>query len=105
MTGPLDVIDRRLAWAWDQIEDVETIIRGLLSGKPLYEITTEPQADGVTDILRAHAMRPIPPDLGFMVGDAIHNLRACLDNIAYGLVGCYRQPSWGTAFPICKTAG
>lgn len=104
MAGPLNEIDRRLDWTWQHIQEIEGEVNDLLSGGPLYDVSVEPQPDGLTYLYRAHLLRAIPPTLGLQAADCVHNLRATLDNIAWGLVSTYRTPTWGTAFPICRTA-
>lgn len=104
MLGPLDDIDSRLRWAGKQIEQIDVDIRAFLKDGPMYEIAVQPQSDGRTYIYTVERGRPLPEDLRFRVGDAMHNLRATLDNIAYGLVSTYRKPIWNTAFPVCRNA-
>jgi hypothetical protein len=103
MAGPLDEIDSRLDWTWNHIQELQDNVRRALEDGPLYDVAVEPQTDGVTYIYRAKVLRPIPvADLSHLTGDCIHNLRATLDNIVFGLVGTYRKPSWGTSFPLCR---
>jgi hypothetical protein len=44
-----------------------------------------------------------PARLGALIGDAIHNLRAALDHLAWGLVrSAGATPTWRTQFPISQ---
>jgi len=104
MSGTLDDIDGRLRWARDHIREIEEDVRMFLDDGPMYETSVEVQPDGVTYVYYVQERRALPSDLRFKVGDVIHNLRASLDNIAYGLVSTYRTPSWNTAFPVCRKA-
>ncbi|HVS85099.1 MAG TPA: hypothetical protein VHD91_05675 [Gaiellaceae bacterium] len=52
---------------------------------------------------------PLPPEWGLYLGDAVHNLRSCLDHIAWACVRRGRTPNltpWqekGVYFPIADT--
>lgn len=77
-----------------------------LQGMQPWSIEREPiSLDGWAYRFRAH--RPIPADLSAIVGDAVANMRAALDYIAYDLarhhVGTMSDAEEAaTAFPICR---
>ncbi len=70
-----------------------------------YEMVTEKDTDGVNQLLRVKAKseKEPPPELGFIAGDCIHNLRAILDNIVWqigGLYGCPKRKLDKMTFPL-----
>lgn len=102
MSGPLDDIDSRLRWTGQHIEKIDKEVRAFLDDGPMYEITVEAQPNGRTYLYRVEKGRRLPDDLRFKVGDAFHNLRASLDNIAWALVASRGKPVWNVAFPVCR---
>jgi len=85
------------------------VLRGELAafnaGEP-YRIAHEPNADGSEHIFRAKVRKEPPPFFGIIVGDALQNMRASLEHLAWGLA--FRDkgstPSRFTSFPICRTS-
>jgi hypothetical protein len=57
------------------------------------------------DIWRMEINSPPPMRLGVMVGDVVHNLRSCLDHLAWQLaLMCTSSPRKTTEFPIFRDA-
>ena len=74
-----------------------------------YEMVTEEDTDGVNQLLRIKAKsgKEPPPELGFLAGDCIHNLRAILDNLIWklgNLSGCSKTKLGELTFPVCKVS-
>lgn len=95
----------RLRRAWNHIGEVQQRVSTLQQAQP-WSIQREPTIpDGWTYRFRTH--QPIPADLSAAVGDAVANMRAALDYIAYELarhhVGTMNDSEEAaTEFPICK---
>ena len=95
----------RLRRARNHISEVQQRISALQETQPS-SIQREPTGpDGWAYLVKIH--RPIPADLSAAVGDAVANMRAALDYIAYELarhhVGTMNDSEEAaTEFPICK---
>jgi len=95
----------KLRRAQGHISEVEQRVSALQGIQP-WSIQREPTgSDGWAYRFRIH--RPIPADLSAAVGDAVANMRAALDYIAYELarhhVGTMSDTEEAaTAFPICR---
>src|SRR5260370_36735398 len=87
------------------ISEVQQLVSALQGTQP-WSIQREPTGpDGWAYLFKIH--RPIPADLSAAVGDAVANMRAALDYIAYELarhhIGTMSDTEEAaTAFPICK---
>lgn len=95
----------KLRRAQVHISEVQQQVSALQGMEP-WSIEREPMAsDGWTYRFRVH--RPISADLSATVGDAVANMRAALDYVAYELarhhVGTMSDTEEAaTAFPICR---
>lgn len=76
----------RLDWAGAGIDRLELLVDEFLSRKPC-EVVTSVKHKGkdahISYVLRIH--RQPPPEIRFAVGDAVHNLRATIDNLVWGV--------------------
>lgn len=72
----------KLRRAEDLIGEVAVLSSALNTSGVGWRIDRE-AADERSWTYRFHILRPIPADLAVLVGDAIHNLRSSLDQIAY----------------------
>ena len=73
-----------------------------LSSKP-YSIRTSEEPPGDL-VYRVSVAKAVPDDWGLVVGDAVHNLRAALDHLAWALVEVSGgTPSRDTCFPIAMS--
>src|SRR5437870_149866 len=87
----------KLIRADEHLQALDSEITSFLEGRP-YEVVTEQDGEGVRGILK---YRRVPPDLLLMLlGDAIANLRASLDHLAWSLAGSGADRE--TEFPIFK---
>lgn len=95
----------KLRRAQAHISEVQQRVSALQGTQP-WSIQCEPTGpDGWAYLFKIH--RPIPTDLSAAVGDAVANMRAALDYIAYELarhhVGTMSDSEEAvTVFPICK---
>lgn len=70
-----------------------------------FPVTLEDDADGVHQNARINIVRKVPLELGALLGDVVHNLRASLDLIACDMArqnGCTEVQIEKTYFPISK---
>jgi len=89
----------RLNWAVQRIESIPDEFCKLQEGDA-YQIIIEPHTPGMV-LLRYKLLRPLPSGIPFLVGDAIHNLRASLDNLAIEIVTLSGgSPTKQTGFPV-----
>jgi len=70
------------------------------------KVVTEIDSDGVNQFLRVmvKGIKEPPPNLSFIIGDCIHNLRSVLDNLVWQLgnvSGCPRTVLRHLKFPVC----
>jgi len=90
MVNPLDdyvhLAKLRLDWASAGIDRLEILVDSFLATKPC-EVVTRMKKEGenarFSYVLRIHEQPP--PEVRFAVGDAVHNLRATLDNLVWGV--------------------
>jgi hypothetical protein len=98
----------KVARANKHIQDIRAVADEFESSRP-YEVRQEDTDDPDEIAFRFHILQPVPPELLTAVGDSLHNMRSCLDSIAYELARQYlhgamtdKQKS-ATQFPICET--
>src|SRR5688572_6904347 len=108
MTDELLEVELRLERAHEHIHALNHEARMFMMSRPQpYNMITEPDPHSFDYITRAKIDRLPPPRLGMVVTDAVHNLRAALDMIAWKLAlkGPNPPPDEDTsvAFPICTT--
>lgn len=75
---------RKLGRAETHIQEVERLVEGWL--KPgSYRIAVQPDVDGGVEVAGTQ-LKPLPAELGLIIGDALQAMRSSLDNLAYALV-------------------
>lgn len=73
-----------------------------------YEVRQE-ETEQVGELAyRFRLLRPAPTEMLTIVGDALHNMRSCLDSVAYELAQSYKgdmteKQQAAAQFPICQT--
>jgi hypothetical protein len=73
-----------------------------------FEIRREPTDEPGKVAFRLHVIKPVPVQLLTTIGDALHNLRSCLDAVAYELARRHLgdvmtdKQQGATQFPICS---
>lgn len=91
MTNPLnsyiETAKLRLDWAWRRIEEFTVAADGFCDSGS-FEIIQDVRRHGkrkVIVVYRFKSHREPPVELRFMVGDALHNLRAVVDNVFWAV--------------------
>src|SRR5919106_3753323 len=90
MTNPrsdyIHLATLRLDWASAGIDRLEELVNSFLATKPC-EVVSRMHREGqnarINYVLRVHEQPP--PTVSFATGDVIHNLRATLDNLVWGV--------------------
>ena len=78
------------------LEQLKCVIERFLREGP-YRITSGFESDRTELVYRVADVRAVPEEVGLILGDVVHNARACLDHLAYALAS---TPNRQTAFPI-----
>ncbi len=78
MKALLDGVERKLRWADKHFATLCSELVRAREENP-YRITYEPTTDPLGYKFYVHELAPPDPDLGLIIGNCIHNLRACLD--------------------------
>jgi hypothetical protein len=97
-TGTLAKIER----AEEHLGVLETKIRAYIESEPI-ALDSKPNPDGSSEDFYFRFVRPIPDDLGLILGDCVHNLRSALDHIAMSLAINNGVDPYDSSvyFPIC----
>lgn len=75
---------QKLSRARTHITEIEKLISAYIKRRPFSWVTADSEEDGCTDI-RLKIDEPIPLEIAVVVGDALHNMRSSLDNLASAL--------------------
>ena len=105
MAHPLNGVRAKIQRAEEHIKNLEREVNSFLSQKPPpFEIIGEHQNDGREYAYVVKKVPVVPLRFAVIVGDAIHNLRSCLDHLLYALiVKNGGTPTNQTQFPICSS--
>lgn len=95
----LDGITAKLDRAQENISNIETEI-ALILGPDRHRFVTKENHDAVKQFLDEHLARPVPPRLSVLAAECIHNLRSCLDQLAWQLVLANGGKPDDTRFPL-----
>lgn len=76
----------KLQRARDHINDLSARNDAFLAERPFKLIERHHRKAGKTTY-RVKADKPIPPEFSLIIGDAIHNMRAALDLVMFGMAG------------------
>jgi hypothetical protein len=77
--------DLRLQRVLDHAQNLENAIRDWLRDEEPYRITSEDNPARGERVDRLEVVQQPPSELSLIIGDALHNLRSALDNLAYDL--------------------
>jgi hypothetical protein len=100
MPDPLESARLKIARAREHIEASDRKAQQFRRSNP-YSIVRELDTQTGEQIWRATGQAAVPPVFSIIIGDALHNLRAALDHLAWQLVLTNgQQPTTRTAFPI-----
>ena len=113
--GVLMTGDERFALIWHKVERAKKHIRDLndaiavfMAAKP-YKVEAKRDPETRTPIYYVAEVQPVPQEISIVFGDAIQNLRAALDHLAYQLFLVGTAGSAGVGkhvyFPIARDAG
>jgi len=86
-TMPVSVkqqINGRVEWAWAHVQKAKALIEAWGRTDP-YRVDVERDPSTGFYSFRLGEVKPTPPELGFVVADAVHNLRSALDNTMWAL--------------------
>lgn len=99
-SGPKLKIER----AKGHIADLQSAIKTFHETRP-YELIKEQDPKTGEDVYRMKVHKDVPFEIGGIIGDAVHNLRAALDLLVCDLVRSnMKQVVRGNGFPISRTA-
>jgi hypothetical protein len=84
LTQPLESLVLKVERAGKHVLDLETEYASFLSLKP-YSFAIETDPNSGARIYRLTRVEDIPLEFSLLIGDAVHNLRSCLDHVAYAL--------------------
>jgi hypothetical protein len=95
----------RVARASHHIQVLERGLRTFYSPerdrqKKPYRLVREPHPGSRDDLVFVEQLRPTPERFALLASDAIHSLRAALDNLAFALAGSPKRDRSAIAFPI-----
>jgi hypothetical protein len=98
----------KAARANKHIQDIRAMVVEFEKLRP-YEARPENADNPDETAFRFHVLQSVPTELLTAVGDAVHNMRSCLDAVAYELARQYLNDAMtdrqkgATQFPICET--
>lgn len=103
MSHDLSSVNDRLDRADEHLQDIKLMLRAYYASHP-YEFRGEYNPEtGLHHMLRNHVFPP-PERLHTLVGEFLHDLRSCLDHLAWQLVFANSgTPDEQTKWPILKT--
>lgn len=105
MSHPLDGIWAKLVRAEEHLDTLDVELEAYWDSDPGKVVRQFDPDDAMVTILSLKSRSP-PLRLSIIIGDCIHNLRSCLDHLAWQLVLAGGSiPTTRTAFPIFKDAG
>lgn len=103
MKHPFSASKAKIRRAKKLITELDTEIAAFLATNPAKcsaEILTAP--DGRQQVTISMSAEPVPEEIGLIVGDVIHNLRAALDLMACDLVRAKHSNDKSVYFPFCE---
>jgi hypothetical protein len=102
MSAPTIVaVMERLAWADKQINTAQSLSNNQIQ-EHLYTFSAKQEQRGRV-VVRAENVATYPREFSLLIGDAAHNIRAALDNLAFAVVKPQAGRERDVYFPICKT--
>lgn len=108
MNHAVDAIERRMGEAGKHLQVLGEAVDRLTRDPKPYTPSVKLDTRRCRVVLRAVDVKPIPPELGILIGACVYQLRAGLDNLVYALAERHTVPlpdriARDTAFPICKS--
>ena len=93
----------KLDWAKQHISDLNGKINAYLALRP-FQLFIVQGPEMAQRQYRIETDPPIPTEFALIIGDTIHNLRAALDIMIFGLIGDIASQLENISFPFCKNA-
>src|SRR3989442_8079946 len=94
-------LERRLERAKFHLDDLDVQVQKFLGRDPWATERGRDLKDGGY-VLKITSHEPIPPILGLIAADFVHDLRALLDNLIWAIAPSSLKRNWNLAFPICE---
>jgi hypothetical protein len=102
MKHPLSASDIKIQRARKHLAKLETASAAFVSSRPVkFKVETIESDSGRSFNFQMH-MDAVPDDVGAIVGDVIHNLRAALDLTAADVVRSAGEDDKKVSFPFCE---
>lgn len=100
---PVELVGKRLEWAQRRIDDFQREVERWSASNPV-SFPREWDEQAATEYIRLKVERPLPPALPFLAAEAVHHMRAALDNFAYaiGSAGASEREKRQIYFPVCS---
>lgn len=98
----------KAARASKHIQEIRFMVAEFERSRP-YEVLREETDNSSEAAFRFHVTQAFPVEILTAVGDAIHNMRSCLDSVAYELARQHLsgrmtdKQEGATQFPLCET--
>jgi hypothetical protein len=102
MKHPLSASDTKIQRARKHLAELETASAAFVSSRPVKFKVDTIELDGGTSFNFQMHMDSVPNELGAIVGDVIHNLRAALDLTAAEVVRSAGGDDKKVSFPFCE---
>jgi hypothetical protein len=99
-TGSFLDLEGRLERAKFHLDDLNVQIEQFLGREPWTTERGRDLKDGGY-VLKIASHEPVPPIFGLIAADFVHDLRALLDNLIWGIAPAKLKRNWNLAFPIC----
>lgn len=81
------LVEARFRWAKQHSETLEAEYNSYFAEPKPYTLEVQPDRKYTEYTFRVRIRRSIPDDWPFVISDIVHNLRSCLDNLAFNLAG------------------
>jgi hypothetical protein len=97
--------NHKISRARKHIDELEVAVANYLALNPVQIVVEQwkAQIPWPTDAWTARIRKPVPPEFGLMIGDAVHNLRTALDLCANDLVRSKGKSTKGVYFPFADS--
>lgn len=89
----------KIEWAKKHIGHLNAAIKALGETKP-YRIAHKYEPETRKLVMYLAEMKPVPPHVPLIIGDAVNNLRSALEHLAYAIVSKHGTVTEKTGFPI-----
>ena len=98
------MVEARFRWAKQHSETLEAEYESYFTEPKPYRLVVQPDRKFTEYTFRIRIRRSIPDHWPFVIGDIVHNLRSCLDNLAFNLAGspASERRARNVQFPILR---